>query len=319
MREKTVYTLGILGTLLLLWNFYQIFLVIPIDALQGEYFPDHLHPRARRHSPRSAFMESPWSASIAFLMTKNFNWDSMAVSAVEVGTMFTLVNLATGSIWGRVEWGIWWAWDARMTSQLMCFLLYLGYLLMRPAIAEPQQRGVDVGRSRDLRRRRHSDRRSWRSGCTMCGHSTPARCSKPGGLAPVYWPPFLIGDCGVPAARRGHDAGPAPSGIQQPRNRFPAPRASRDLRSHVTRRYHEPPLPVFRLLRRMADHDRLRLPVSQTKPAHRSRTEPAEVARRRQREAVSKSGLTLPPKLYPRPIVYSGTQLLPNWKKLFTQ
>ena len=56
--------------------------------------------------------------------------------------MFTLVNLATGSIWGRVEWGIWWAWDRAHDPQLMCFLLYLGYLLMRPAIAEPTQRAT---------------------------------------------------------------------------------------------------------------------------------------------------------------------------------
>jgi heme exporter protein C len=141
MPRKTVYTLGILGTLYLLYNFYQIFLVVPVDALQGNIFRIiFIHVPAAFTA--FSFYGVAVAASIAFLVTKNFKWDSMAVSAVEVGTMFTLVNLATGSIWGRVEWGIWWAWDARMTSQLMCFLLYLGYLLMRPAIAEPQQRGV---------------------------------------------------------------------------------------------------------------------------------------------------------------------------------
>jgi heme exporter protein C len=124
MRNKTVYTLGILGTLLLLYDFYQIFLVIPIDALQGNIFRIiFIHVPAAFTA--FCFYGVAVVGSIAFLMTKNFKWDSMAVSAVEVGTMFTLVNLATGSIWGRVEWGIWWAWDARMTSQLMCFLLYL--------------------------------------------------------------------------------------------------------------------------------------------------------------------------------------------------
>jgi heme exporter protein C len=141
MREKIVYTLGVLGTLLLLWNFYNIFLVIPVDALQGNIFRIiFIHVPAAFTA--FSFYGVAVVASVAFLFTKNFWWDSLAVSAVEVATMFTLVNLATGSIWGRVEWGIWWAWDARMTSQLMCFLLYLGYLLMRPAIAEPQQRGI---------------------------------------------------------------------------------------------------------------------------------------------------------------------------------
>ena len=56
--------------------------------------------------------------------------------------MLVLVNLVTGSIWGKSQWGIWWAWDLRMTTQLMCFLLYLGYLVVRPAIAEPTQRAT---------------------------------------------------------------------------------------------------------------------------------------------------------------------------------
>ncbi len=103
MREKTIYGLGVLGTLLLLWNFYTIFLVIPIDALQGNIFRIiFIHVPAAITA--FAFYGVSVLASIAFLWTKNFKWDSMAVSAVEVGTMFTLVNLATGSIWARVEW-----------------------------------------------------------------------------------------------------------------------------------------------------------------------------------------------------------------------
>src|ERR1700722_7870721 len=141
MREKTVYALGALGTLLLLWNFYQIFVVIPTDALQGDiYRIIFIHVPAAITA--FGFYGVAVLASIAFLVTKKFKWDSMAVSAVEVGTMFTLVNLATGSLWGRVIWGIWWAWEARMTSQLMLLLLYLGYLLLRPSVAEPTQRAT---------------------------------------------------------------------------------------------------------------------------------------------------------------------------------
>src|SRR5215469_4863395 len=103
MRDKAVYTLGALGTLLLVWNFYQIFMVIPIDALQGDIFRIiFIHVPAAITA--FCFYGIAVLASIAFLITKKFSWDSMAVSAVEVGTMFTLVNLATGSIWGRVEW-----------------------------------------------------------------------------------------------------------------------------------------------------------------------------------------------------------------------
>ena len=80
--------------------------------------------------------------SIIFLVKKNFKYDSLAVACVEVGQVFTLVNLVTGSIWGRIIWGIWWTWDLRLTTQLICFLLYLGYLLLRPAVTEPTQRAT---------------------------------------------------------------------------------------------------------------------------------------------------------------------------------
>ena len=48
----------------------------------------------------------------------------------------------TGSIWGRIIWGIWWTWDARLTSALVCWLLYAGYLMLRHAIEEPTQRAT---------------------------------------------------------------------------------------------------------------------------------------------------------------------------------
>ncbi|HWF11519.1 MAG TPA: cytochrome c biogenesis protein CcsA [Bryobacteraceae bacterium] len=188
MPRRTIYTLGILGTLLLLYDFYRIFLVIPIDALQGDIFRIIFV-----HVPAAftafCFYGVAVYASIAFLATKNFKWDSMAVSAVEVATMFTLVNLATGSIWGRVEWGIWWAWDARMTSQLMCFLLYLGYLLMRPAIAEPQQRGVmsavlAIFAATDI------PIVFWAIRLHNVRTQHPGPVLETGALAPVYRPPF---------------------------------------------------------------------------------------------------------------------------------
>jgi heme exporter protein C len=191
MREKAIYSLGILGTILLLWNFYQIFIVIPTDALQGAiYRIIFIHVPAAITA--FTFYGVAVFASMAFLWKKNFAWDSIAVSAVEVGTMFTLVNLATGSIWGRVEWGIWWAWDARMTTQLMLLLLYLGYLMMRPAVTEPTQRAtmsaiLAIFAAADIpiviMAIRLHDVRTQHPGPVL----------ETGGLAPVYWPPFLIG------------------------------------------------------------------------------------------------------------------------------
>ncbi len=79
-------------------------------------------------------------SSVLFLVTKNLRWDGLAVSVTEVGLAFGAANLITGMIWGRVIWGIWWTWDPRLTSMLVCWLLYSGYLMLRHAVEEPTQR-----------------------------------------------------------------------------------------------------------------------------------------------------------------------------------
>jgi heme exporter protein C len=141
MREKLTYALGLLGTLVMLFNLHTIFTVLPDEALQGAVYRIlFIHVPAAINA--DIFLSIALVTSIAFLATKKFVYDSISVSCIEVATMLLAVNLATGSIWGRNQWGVWWAWDLRMTSQLMCFLLYMGYLVVRPSIGEPTQRAT---------------------------------------------------------------------------------------------------------------------------------------------------------------------------------
>src|ERR687890_235550 len=63
-----------------------------------------------------------------------------AAGTTEVALVFGAINLITGMIWARVIWGIWWAWDARLTFMLISWLMYGGYLMLRQAIDEPTQR-----------------------------------------------------------------------------------------------------------------------------------------------------------------------------------
>ncbi|MCX6622246.1 MAG: cytochrome c biogenesis protein CcsA [Acidobacteria bacterium] len=79
-------------------------------------------------------------ASILFLVKKELKYDAFAVSVTEVGLAFAAANLVSGMIWGRQIWGIWWTWDPRLTSMLICWLLYSGYLMLRRAVEEPTQR-----------------------------------------------------------------------------------------------------------------------------------------------------------------------------------
>ncbi len=64
---------------------------------------------------------------------------AMACSA-PIGASFTFLTLATGSIWGKPMWGTWWIWDARLTSVLILFFLYLGFIALRSVIHDPQNR-----------------------------------------------------------------------------------------------------------------------------------------------------------------------------------
>jgi heme exporter protein C len=75
-------------------------------------------------------------SSVLLLWKRDMRWDAVARSAAGVGVLFTGITLATGSIWGRPIWGVYWTWDARLTSTLILFLLYGGYLLAR-SVAEP--------------------------------------------------------------------------------------------------------------------------------------------------------------------------------------
>ena len=67
--------------------------------------------------------------------------DIAARAAAPLGAAFTLVCLTTGSLWGRPMWGTWWVWDARLTSVLVLFFLYLGYIALVNAFDDPARGG----------------------------------------------------------------------------------------------------------------------------------------------------------------------------------
>ncbi|MET0842061.1 MAG: heme ABC transporter permease CcmC, partial [Methyloceanibacter sp.] len=67
--------------------------------------------------------------------------DVAAKAAAPIGATFTLIALVTGSLWGKPMWGTYWVWDARLTSMLVLFLLYLGLIALWQAIEEPGRAG----------------------------------------------------------------------------------------------------------------------------------------------------------------------------------
>jgi heme exporter protein C len=78
--------------------------------------------------------------SLGYLLTRRPGWDRLALAAAESGVLFTGITIASGSIWAKPTWGTWWTWDARLTSTAVLFLVYVGYLLLRGMVDEPDRR-----------------------------------------------------------------------------------------------------------------------------------------------------------------------------------
>ncbi len=130
---------------LLLVGLYQALFVAPADYQQGEAV------RIMYVHVPSAYMASLVYGVIALASAVALIWrdplaDIAAQAAAPLGAAFTFVALASGSLWGEPMWGTWWVWDARLTSVLVLFFLYLGYMALVNAFDDPS-RGAGPARS----------------------------------------------------------------------------------------------------------------------------------------------------------------------------
>ncbi len=120
-------TLSLLGMMISIW---MIFAYAPMDAVQG--------------NPQRTFyfhVPSAWLGMLSFvivavggigyLIKKDERWDWLARAAAELGAFFITLALILGSIWGRTIWGTWWTWDARLTTTLILWFIYIAYLMLR--------------------------------------------------------------------------------------------------------------------------------------------------------------------------------------------
>jgi heme exporter protein C len=96
------------------------------------------------HLPSWIAMFSAFSvvfcANVAYLLTRKRKWDALGVSGVEVGVICCTIGLMTGPLWARPVWGIWWTWDARLTTTFILWLLYIAYLLLRGLVEDPEKK-----------------------------------------------------------------------------------------------------------------------------------------------------------------------------------
>ncbi len=78
--------------------------------------------------------------SIAFLRTGDLKWDKVSAASVEVGLVFTVMAIVSGSIWARPAWNTWWTWDPRLTTYTILALIYVAYLMLRQGVEDPGRR-----------------------------------------------------------------------------------------------------------------------------------------------------------------------------------
>ena len=117
---------------------YISFLLAPTDFQQSEaYRIIFIHVPAAWMSMFIYVVMACWAAlGLAFKTRLSF---MMATALAPTGAMLTFVSLWTGALWGKPTWGAWWVWDARLTSELILFFLYLGFMALQAAIDDPRR------------------------------------------------------------------------------------------------------------------------------------------------------------------------------------
>ena len=124
------------SVVLLLIGFYEAVFIAPVEATMGQIYRI-FYWHVPINISAEVFPYVNMAASIGFLYFRRTKLelaaklDALAIATAEVTVLYVGLGLATGMLWGRPVWGIWWAWDARLTSYLMLFLLYVSYLLVR--------------------------------------------------------------------------------------------------------------------------------------------------------------------------------------------
>ncbi|MEK6245752.1 MAG: heme ABC transporter permease CcmC [Pseudomonadota bacterium] len=133
---KLIPWFSVLAGVLALAGLYIAFFVAPTDHQQGEsYRIIFIHVPAAWMSMFIYLVMAGWAGMGLALNTRLSGM--MASALAPTGAMFTFLALWTGALWGKPTWGTWWVWDARLTSELVLLFLYLGFIALKGAIADP--------------------------------------------------------------------------------------------------------------------------------------------------------------------------------------
>ena len=140
--NRTTRVLGVAALAACALTAYVGLVVSPPDVVQGVLVRlIYVHPAAATVTYVGFGLCALSSLAYLWPRTRSRRWDQLAGAAAEVGVVFCVVTLVTGSIWGRGSWGVWWTWDARLTLTALLLALFLGYMALR-RIWEGERRAV---------------------------------------------------------------------------------------------------------------------------------------------------------------------------------
>lgn len=138
-KPKALTILDWITGILFITAILGVFFYAPLEAVMGwvqKVFYFHV---AAGWTGMLGFLVSA-VAGVLYLVKKDPRWDRIGFAGVEIGMVFMLICIITGSIWARPIWNTWWTWDPRLTTATIMELIYAAYLLLRQGVEEPERR-----------------------------------------------------------------------------------------------------------------------------------------------------------------------------------
>ncbi|HVO59047.1 MAG TPA: cytochrome c biogenesis protein CcsA [Dongiaceae bacterium] len=132
---------GAVAVALVVLGAYAAFFVAPEERTMGDIQRIFYFHAATAWAGETAFFVC-FLANLLYVWRRAAKYDWLGVACAEVGLACITVVLITGPIWAKPVWGIWWTWDARLTSTFVLWILYICYLLLRSLIEEPERRAL---------------------------------------------------------------------------------------------------------------------------------------------------------------------------------
>lgn len=138
-NPRLLTALNILSVLLILSATWMVFFYAPREAVMGDVQRVFYFHVSTGWIGMVAFIAAA-IAGIAYLVRPNKKWDIFSVAAVEMGLVYSFVNIVSGSIWARPAWNTWWTWDPRIVTASIMELTFLAYVLLRQSFDDPERR-----------------------------------------------------------------------------------------------------------------------------------------------------------------------------------